>query len=158
MNYSKSRSDVSSGVALPILQVSHPRRLNWTISYRVIAPLAMTCDVVLILLTSVLAGAVYDYESVVGRSGYLLQCAGSAAIVAALFVALGKSRDLYNPAELLNLKSQIRKVSIKWAGVWLFLAAAGFAMKTGGSFSAVQRFCLYFLAWLHYSWRDRFGG
>jgi len=135
MNYSKSRSDVSSGVALESFKFARPRRLNWTISYRVIAPLAMTCDVVLIVLTSVLAGVVYDYESVVGRSGYLLQCAGLAAIVAALFVALGKGRDLYNPAELLNLKSQIRKVSVKWVGVWLFLAAAGFAMKTGGSFS-----------------------
>ena len=69
MNYSKSRIDVSRGVALESFKFAHPRRLNWTISYRVIAPLAMTCDVVLILLTSVLAGVVYDYESVVGRSG-----------------------------------------------------------------------------------------
>src|SRR4029078_5717429 len=135
MNYSKPRTDVSRGVALESFKFAHPRRPNWTISYRVVAPLAMTCDVLLILLTSVLAGAVYDYDGIVGRHGYLLQCAGLAAVVAALFVTMGKSRNLYDPAELLNLKSQVRTVSIKWVGVLLFLAAAGFAMKAGGSFS-----------------------
>ena len=59
----------------------------------------------------------------------------AAAVVAALFVSFGKVRNLYDPAELLNLKSQIQRVSFKWVAVLLFLAAAAFAMKAGADFS-----------------------
>jgi putative colanic acid biosynthesis UDP-glucose lipid carrier transferase len=95
----------------------------------------MACDAFLIFLASILGGLVYNYDSILGRPAYILQCAGLAAVVAALFITLGKSRGLYNPSELLNLKSQVGRVSIKWIGVLLFLAAAAFTMKAGGDFS-----------------------
>ena len=87
------------------------------------------------ILSSVVYHYVYYYDGILGKSGDVLQSAGLAAVVVALFIPLGKSRDLYNPAELLNLKSQIRKVSIKWLAVLLFLAAVAFTMKAGGNFS-----------------------
>ena len=68
-------------------------------------------------------------------TGDTMQAAGLGAVVAALFVSFGKIRNLYEPAELLNLKSQIQRISVKWLVVLLFLAAAAFAMKAGGNFS-----------------------
>ena len=135
MNYTKPHADVRESVAVPSFKFSPSPRVAWTISYRAIPAVAMLCDAVLIISASIFAGAVYDSDSIVGRPSYLLQCVGIAALVAALFITLAKSRNLYDPTELLNLKSQIRKLSVKWVGVLLFLAAAGFAMKAGANFS-----------------------
>lgn len=135
MNYNNRRADVRENVALAPFKFSSSTRPPWTISYRAIPVVAMICDAILIVSASILAGAVYDYESIVGRPSYLMQCLGLAALVAALFITLAKSRNLYDPTELLNFKSQIRKLSVKWVGILLFLAAAGFAMKASGNFS-----------------------
>ena len=67
--------------------------------------------------------------------GNLEQFAGSAAVVAALFVTLAKSRNLYELSELLNLKAQTRKVTLQWVIVFAFLTAVAFAMKVGDNFS-----------------------
>lgn len=135
MNYNNPRADVRENVAFASYKSSPSTRLPWTVSYRAIPAVAMICDALLIISASILAGAVYDYDSIVGRPSYLMQCLGLAAIVAALFITLAKSRNLYDPTELLNFKSQIRKLSVKWVAVLLFLAAVGFAMKAGGNFS-----------------------
>jgi putative colanic acid biosynthesis UDP-glucose lipid carrier transferase len=135
MNYNNPRADVRENVAFASYKFSPSSRLPWTMSYRAIPAVAMICDALLIVSASILAGAVYDYDSIVGRPSYLMQCLGLAAVVAALFITLAKSRNLYDPTELLNFKSQIRKLSVKWVGVLLFLAAAGFAMKASGDFS-----------------------
>src|SRR5262245_54526388 len=135
MNYNQRHADVRESVALGTFKFSPSARLPWTISYRAVPAVAMMCDGLLILSASILAGAAYDYDSIVGRPSYLLQCLGLAALVAALFITLAKNRNLYDPTELLNLKSQIRKLSVKWVGVLLFLAAAGFGMKAGANFS-----------------------
>ncbi len=135
MNYHKRSVSASKSVALDSFKYSPKNRVQRALSYRVIAPITMLCDALLILLTSVLTGLAYHYDSVLVRSDDVLQWAGLAAVVAALFITLGKSSDLYNPSELLNLKSQIGKVSIRWIGVLLFLAAAAFTMKAGANFS-----------------------
>src|SRR6476660_2207759 len=139
MNYNRPNISSFKSVAVESLKFSPRRRAPWSISYRVIAPIAMVCDALLILLMGILSSVVYHYlyyyDGILGKSGDVLQSAGFAAVVVALFIPLGKSRDLYNPAELLNLKSQIRKVSIKWLAVLLFLAAVAFTMKAGGNFS-----------------------
>jgi Undecaprenyl-phosphate glucose phosphotransferase len=135
MNYNNRRADVRENVALAPFKFSSSTRPPWTISYRAIPVVAMICDALLIVSASILAGAVYDYQSIVGRPSYLMQCLGLAALVGALFITLTKSRNLYDPTELLNFKSQIRKLSVKWVGILLFLAAAGFAMKASGNFS-----------------------
>jgi Undecaprenyl-phosphate glucose phosphotransferase len=138
MNYNKPNLHAKS-VALDSFRFLPRRGAARSISYRVIGPISMTCDAVLIILMGVLSSVVYQYayyyDSVLGRPDDILQSAGLAAVVAALFIPLGKSRGLYNPAELLNLKSQISKVSFKWTAILLFLAAAAFAMKAGGNFS-----------------------
>jgi Undecaprenyl-phosphate glucose phosphotransferase len=112
-----------------------PRQsLKWTIPYRAVAPLAMACDALIIFSMSMLSGVAYHLETV-RTLGNLQQFAGFAAVVAALFITLAKSRDLYTLPELLNLKSQIRRVAIKWVVILLFLTAVAFTMKLGESFS-----------------------
>jgi putative colanic acid biosynthesis UDP-glucose lipid carrier transferase len=140
MNYNKPKTIVPKTVAFHSLGVSPRRgRPRWSISYRVIAPIAMTCDAAIIVLMGVLSSLAYQYayyyDAIIGGRSDVVQSAGLATVVAALFILIGKSRGLYSPAELLNLKSQITKISIKWVAVLLFLAAAAFTMKAGGNFS-----------------------
>ena len=66
---------------------------------------------------------------------------GFAAVVAALFIALGKIHEIYTLSALLNFKSQIRTVAITWTLVFLFLTAIGFVMKVGGNFSRGTVLC-----------------
>ena len=54
-----------------------------------------------------------------------------------LFAALLKSRGLYGPSELLDLKTQFRDVAAAWASVFLFLFGALFTLKAGANFSRV---------------------
>ena len=112
---------------------STPSSRKWSIPYRAIQPLAMAADAAIIFTTSITSGIIYHLEFKL--HGNLQQFAGFAAVVAALFIAFVKSRDLYALPQLLNLKSQIRSVTVKWSLVFLFLTAVAFAMKVGESFS-----------------------
>jgi|ERR1700688_3705821 len=134
MNYFKRDFDAPKSLVLGPLEALPQRSRKWAISYRAIAPLAMVVDALIIFSTSILSGVAYHLE-VVNIQGNLEQFAGFAAVVAALFIALGKIREIYTLPELLNLKSQINKITIKWVVVFLFLTAVAFTMKVGGDFS-----------------------
>ena len=134
MNYVKRNSSVGKSVALSPLKASPRKLLKWTISHRAVAPLVMLCDALLIVAMGILSGVIYHLETI-GAPGDLEKFGGFAAVVAALFIALGKSHNLYNLSELLNLKLQVWRVAIKWVAVFLFLTAVAFAMKVGGDFS-----------------------
>jgi len=99
----------------------------------------MICDALLIVLTATISSlayhSIYYSDTIAGAHNDIAQAVALAALVAALFIPIGKSSGLYNPAELLNLKSQITRITFKWVGVLLFLAAAAFTMKAGGNFS-----------------------
>ena len=100
---------------------------RWPISYNSIEPLAVAADIAAIFLSSIVAGAIY--------SGFVLQHIASSAAVSALFIPLMIGRGLYDPAELLDISRQIRKVTAVWIGVFLFYAAVIFALKAGAEFS-----------------------
>ena len=139
MNYNKPNIGTSKSIAVESFKYSHRRPMPWSISYRIVAPITMISDAILILLMGVLSSVVYQYlyyhDSILKNSGDVLQSAGVAAVFAALFISFGKTRGLYNPPELLNLKAQIQKISVQWIAILLFLAAAAFTMKAGGNFS-----------------------
>jgi len=122
MNYHKRNVDAPTSAALDPLKSSTKRRAQLAISYRVIAPIAMICDALLILLMSVLADMAYHYDNINAPSADVLQWTGLAAIVATLFIALGKSDNLYDPPELLNLKAQIGQILVRWISVLLLLS------------------------------------
>ena len=134
MNYLKRDSSVGKSVALSPLKASPGISRQWTISHRAVAPLVMLCDALLIVAMGILSGVIYHLETI-GTRGDLEKFGGFAAVVAALFIALGKSRNLYNLPELLNFKLEVWRIAIKWGAVFVFLTAVAFTMKVGEDFS-----------------------
>ena len=132
-NLKRGFSEPSGVAVLPVARPIGSKR-GWTIPYRAIEPLAMTCDALIIFATALLSDFVYSLEFTAGQ-GHLQQFVGFAAVVAALFIPLASNRDLYTLRELLNLRSQVRRISVNWCGIFLFLTAVAFAMKMGDSFS-----------------------
>jgi Undecaprenyl-phosphate glucose phosphotransferase len=134
MSHVRQNGSAHEVVALDSPQASPRQSLNWTISYRAVAPVAMVCDAVIIFAMCILSSVAYNLETI-GTRGDIVNAAGFAAVVAALFISLSESRDLYKPSELLNLKSQFRRITPKWIGIFLFLTAVAFTMKIGETFS-----------------------
>lgn len=133
MNYLKRDFSEPKSVALANARL-RPRARHWTIPYWAIAPIAMAIDASIIFATSILSDVGY-HLAFLHNFGNVEQFAGFAAVVAAMFIAVAKSRNIYSLPELLNLKSQIGKVTVKWIIVFLFLTAAAFTMKVSESFS-----------------------
>ena len=131
MNYAKP---VHESFAYSTPKPLPSQKIKWTIPYSAIAPIAMTGDALIIFLASIAGGVAYHHYALIG-SGSILQFGGLASIVAALFIILGKSNDLYKASELLSLRSQIPSVTINWIGIFLFLSAVAFTIKMGSSFS-----------------------
>jgi Undecaprenyl-phosphate glucose phosphotransferase len=113
-----------------------PRPRKWPISYSSVGVLAIVCDVTTILICGVASGVFYNFESF-GTEGDPVLYFAAATVVAVLFASLLKSRGLYSPADLLDLKSQFRDVATAWASVFLFLFGALFTLKAGANFSRV---------------------
>ena len=132
-NLKRGFSEPSGVAVLPVARPMGSKR-GWAIPYRAIEPLAMTCDALIIFATALLSDFVYSLEFTAGQ-GHIQQFVGFAAVVAALFIPLASNRDLYALRELLNLRSQVRQISVNWCGIFLFLTAVAFAMKMGGGFS-----------------------
>ena len=139
MNYAKrefaaDKVTAIESAALGTTEVPPPRPRKWATSYRTIAALAMLFDAVIIITTSILSGALYNIVAF-GRAGNIGQLGGFATVVAVFFVILANNADLYTLRELLNLKSQIIRITTKWLGVFLFITAIGFTAKAGDLFS-----------------------
>jgi Undecaprenyl-phosphate glucose phosphotransferase len=139
MNFAKPASSVASAPADALIPTRQQRK--WPISYRSVGMIAVASDIATILFCGVAGGAFYSIEKL-GASGELLHYAGSAAVVAALFVSLMKARNLYSPAELLARKNQISATITTWVGIFLFLFGVVFAMKIGSHFSRGATFSL----------------
>jgi len=132
MNFVKPASSVIGAPAELLTPLRSARR--WPISYRSVGFLAMSLDAAIILACGVGSGIFYHLETF-GDPGDLIRFFGSAAVVAVLFVSLMKGRDLYDPAELLALKTQVFSVIAAWVSVFLFLFGAAFALKISDDFS-----------------------
>src|SRR5580704_2860791 len=128
MNYVEPASSVIGASAQPLTSLSPARK--WPISYRSVSLLAIGCDVAIIVACGVASGILYNLE-VFGAPGDLFRYFGSSTIVAALFISLMKGRDLYSPAELFALRTQVFSATTAWVSVFLFLFGAAFALKVG---------------------------
>ena len=139
MNYAKRdfaghKVTAIESAALDTLEIPPPQSRKWPISYRAIAALAMLFDALIIITTSILSGVLYNLVTF-GRTGNIEQLGGFAAVVAVFFIILAKNGELYTLRELLNLKSQLFRITTKWLGVFLFITAIGFTAKAGDLFS-----------------------
>jgi Undecaprenyl-phosphate glucose phosphotransferase len=132
MNFAKPASSVIGAPAERLTPLSPARK--WPVSYGSVSLFAVGSDVAIILFCGVASGILYNFETF-GAPGDLFSFFGSAAVVAALFVSLMKGRDLYNPTELLALKTQVFSTITAWISVFLFLFGAAFALKVGDQFS-----------------------
>jgi Undecaprenyl-phosphate glucose phosphotransferase len=131
MNFAKP-GGVIAATAEP-LQPVYPRR-KWPISYRSVSGIALGADVCTIILCGVATGVLYNLEEF-GTADVIPQYFASAAVVAAFYVSVMKGYDLYNPSELLSLRTQVSSAATTWLGVFLFLSGAVFALKIGSQFS-----------------------
>ena len=132
MNFVEPASSVIGASARQLTSLSPARK--WPISYRSVSLLAIGSDVAIILICGIASGVLYNLEFF-GAPGDLYRYFGSAAVVAALFISLMKGRDLYSPAELLALRTQVFSAITAWVSVFLFLFGAAFALKVGDQFS-----------------------
>src|SRR6185437_6488625 len=94
MNFSKPNIGVRENITLVPRKGQGWKALNWAISYRAVTPLAIIIDALIIFSTSMLSGIVYHLETI-GLPGRMIQFGGFAAVVAALFITVGKSRNHY---------------------------------------------------------------
>ena len=94
----------------------------------------MALDGLAILSASILSDWYYN-RFVLEIVGDPSQALIIGAVVAALFIPFCRNGGLYNPTELLNLKSQVTSVSVVWFSVLFVLAGAVFALKAGTTIS-----------------------
>ena len=114
------------------------RERKWPISYRSVSLMAISADAFTILLSGVLSGVLYNWNTLL--PGDTLHYFGSAAVVAALFICVMKAQDLYSPADFLAFRTQALATFATWFSVFLFLSGAAFALKMGAEFSRVAVF------------------
>ncbi len=107
---------------------------KWPIRYDYVEPLAIAADIVTIAASSIFCGLLYHFQTA-GTPGDIASYVGSAAIVSALFISWMKIRGMYKPAELLDLRNQIRTTCVAWVSVFLLLSGTVFALKIGGEIS-----------------------
>ena len=136
MNFVNLHSSVISAAAEP------RSRRKWPISYGSVGLIAVASDIAIILISGIVSGAFYNFETF-GTPGEIFQYVGSAAVVAALFVLATKGQGLYDPQELLSLRTQTGSATTTWFSVFLFLSGAVFALKIGDQFS---RGAMFFFA------------
>jgi Undecaprenyl-phosphate glucose phosphotransferase len=141
MNFVKPVSGITGASAETLPPLGRARK--WPFSYRSVSLIAITADIVTILLCGLLSGILYS-SAALGRPGEILDYVGSAAVATALFVSLMKSRDLYSATELLSLKAQVLSVTAAWISIFLFLSGAAFALKVGDHFSRGAIFSFVF--------------
>ena len=132
MNFVARRVSAPPSALTELTAQRRPKR-KWLISYRSVEHLALAADVISIFASSLLAGIFY--HSGVTSPADITHYAASGAAVAALFLSITIGRNLYDPAELLEIKAQIQSVMLTWAGVFLFYAGVVFALKVGADFS-----------------------
>ena len=133
------RSSNAFGGTVEVL-APEPRARKWPISYNSVGVIAIVSDIATILTCGVASGVFYNVE-IFGTEGDPVLYFAAATVVAVLFASLLKSRGLYGPTDLLDLKGQFRDVVTAWASVFLFLFGALFTLKAGANFSRVAVLC-----------------
>jgi putative colanic acid biosynthesis UDP-glucose lipid carrier transferase len=116
--------------AVPLRQIAPPRLeaaarapvRKWPIRFQMIEPIVIFTDIAAIITASLLCGWVAGID---GEVFSPWKAAGSAILVASLFVSLLKIHGLYRPMELLAWRHQLDAVVKTWAIV-LFLMGAAF--------------------------------
>lgn len=104
---------------------SKPKRWRLPITYRAVPRVAITVDIIIIMLSAV--GAEFLYHNVPSEfEGEFSHTVAAALFVAVLFVAAMRIQKLYSPAQLIVIDDQARSVLSAWCGAFLILASGVF--------------------------------
>lgn len=134
MNFVKRDLDIARSVAVRGLGKPQAPDRKWPIGYDSVEPFTVLTDVLIILSASLLAGVTHHLR-IYGTSGDVMKFLGAAAVVATLFVSMMKSRGMYKPSQLLDLRHQISTILMIWSAVFLLLASTVFVLKINSEFS-----------------------
>ncbi|MBV9286778.1 MAG: undecaprenyl-phosphate glucose phosphotransferase [Hyphomicrobiales bacterium] len=96
------------------------------IAYPTIPAVALSVDVVLIILSAVCAEALYHDMPGHGFAGEFSHTMAAAVFVAVLFIAAMRIQKLYAPTRLMTLDDQTRSVLSAWCGAFLILTSGVF--------------------------------
>ena len=104
---------------------SAKRRWRLPITYSAIAPIALTIDLAIIVVSAI--SAEFFYHSVPSElGGEFSHTIAAAVFVAILFVAVMRIQKLYSPARLVVIDDQARSVLAAWCGAFFILASGVF--------------------------------
>jgi putative colanic acid biosynthesis UDP-glucose lipid carrier transferase len=106
---------------------------KWPIRYRSIELIAICTDLATIVLASIVSVFLYRLCTSWMAAGFA-NAIGSAIVVSAMFVSWLRMRGMYNPSELLVLRSQIRAVCGALLFAFLVLAAAAGSLNVGNEY------------------------
>jgi putative colanic acid biosynthesis UDP-glucose lipid carrier transferase len=106
---------------------------KWPIRYRSIELVTICTDLATIVLASIASVFLYRLYSSWTAAG-LTNAVGSAIVVSAMFVSLLKMQGMYQPSELLVLRSQIRAVCGALLCAFVVLAAVAGSLNVGDEY------------------------
>ena len=134
MNFMSGNERASKAIAVHGIDKAPLDSAGWRISYRLLEPAAMALDALAILVACFISERLYLFLS----NGLLSDryYFSGAAVLAVLFVGIAKKCQLYKPAKLLELGTQIRSTALIWGGILFLCVAAIFALKIGTQFSS----------------------
>ena len=139
-----SRTSIASAPARSSARNETPR---FRLPYHLVEPAVLICDMIVVLGVSVITGLGYNlifFGSAWGTETHLaiglLSFVNTSAVLAA-------RRD-YALSNLINLRQQVRDISVIWTGVFLLLLGVVFSMKAGQNLSRGFTLVFFVSGWL----------
>jgi Undecaprenyl-phosphate glucose phosphotransferase len=103
-------------------------------SYGSLGPIMLVADLLVIQVTSVMAGVLYHFVTL-GSFGDTGVFVGTGLVVGYLFVSVLHVRGSYRPSRIVGERGHYRQLTFVWLGVFLSLAGIVFVLRIGASFS-----------------------
>lgn len=122
---------------------SKPR--HW-LPFHLVAPITATGDLLVIALTSLLAGVGYHWL-VLNTTGNVDEFLALGVLVFANFAALTMARQNYRATNLINIGRQVRYATINWLFIFAILTAVAFTLKVATDFSRGATLSFFALGW-----------
>ncbi|WP_028351418.1 exopolysaccharide biosynthesis polyprenyl glycosylphosphotransferase [Bradyrhizobium murdochi] len=120
-------------IALELYSPPSGAQRKWPIRYRSIELVAICTDLGTIVLASIVSVFLYRLCISWTAAGFA-NATGSAIVVSAMFVSLLKMQGMYNPSELLVLRSQVRAVCGALLFAFIVLAAAAGSLNVSDEY------------------------
>ena len=115
-------------------QAVQVRKDRLRLQYEYVHPVALAIDFVLIVLASIVSGAVYHIVAF-DKYDEIFQYSGVGFLTALIFVLVTHARGMYESRELINANRQVRHLIVIWTATFLLLTAVAFSLKVAAVYS-----------------------